>query len=271
MPAPRSRNWCFTWNNYPVDYVETLKSLSAKYVAWSEEVAPTTGTQHLQGFLCSKSPITLSALKKFLPHCHLEPMKGSLTSNEKYCSKQSELNEIGTRPLEPKDGGLLEKQRHEDARTAAKEGRFDDIPADLYNRYMGNFHRMYSMHRPVPPSVDKLDFHWFYGPSGTGKSLAARNENPGYYLKRRNKWWDNYTDQPCVIIEEWCPQDEQYLGSMLKEWCDHHPFAAEMKGSTVTIRPPKIIITSNYSLEECFSDIHNLEPLRRRLTIRQFT
>jgi hypothetical protein len=57
---------------------------------------------------------------------------------------------------------------------------------------------------------------------------------------------------------------------MLKEWCDHHPFAAETKGSTTVLRPPKVIITSNYSMEECFTDPNILEPLKRRLNVRYF-
>lgn len=40
--------------------------------------------------------------------------------------------------------------------------------------------------------LDALTNQWFYGPPGTGKSLGARQENPEYYDKPLNKWWDDY-------------------------------------------------------------------------------
>lgn len=114
-----------------------------------------------------------------------------------------------------------------------------------------------------------MDFHWWYGDSGSGKSLTARRENPDHYLKHPNKWWDGYNGQQCVIIDEWQPSHSM-LAHHLKEWCDHHAFCAEVKGGTMCIRPPKVIITSNYSLEECFPNQADLLPLKRRFTVKRF-
>jgi len=43
---------CFTWNNYPEDWVETLET-NFRLFEWigGEEVAPTTGTPHIQGYV----------------------------------------------------------------------------------------------------------------------------------------------------------------------------------------------------------------------------
>jgi len=45
----RSRKYVFTWNNYPPTYPGTLDDVLCKYVVAAEELAPTTGTPHLQG------------------------------------------------------------------------------------------------------------------------------------------------------------------------------------------------------------------------------
>ena len=48
-------------------------------------------------------------------------------------------------------------------------------------------------------------------------------------------------------------------------------FSAEVKGGSMCIRPRRIIITSNYSLEQCFGDPAVLEPLRRRFKVKHFS
>lgn len=100
--------------------------------------------------------------------------------------------------------------------------------------------------------------------------MTARQDNPGAYIKNTNKWWDGYVDQACVIIDEWNPELEKYLADHLKRWADHHPFSAEIKGGTMCIRPSRIIITSNFTLEECFALPQNLEPIKRRFKVREF-
>ena len=72
-----------------------------------------------------------------------------------------------------------------------------------------------------PPSTATLDFWWYCGATGTGKSRAARDGSPGYYLKDLNLWWDGYDGQDCVIIEEFHPRVPHGVKQKMKEWCDH--------------------------------------------------
>jgi RNA helicase. len=108
-------------------------------------------------------------------------------------------------------------------------------------------------------------FHeWWYGPTGTGKSKSVWELYPNHYGKQLNKWWDGYEGEDVVVIEEWSPKNE-VTGSFLKIWADRYPFNAEIKGATLKkIRPKKIIVTSNYTIEECFPTMQDCEPLKRR-------
>ena len=77
--------------------------------------------------------------------------------------------------------------------------------------------------------------------------------NSGHYQKEKNKWWCNYTGQDTVAIEEADPKTMEHLADRLKVWADRYPFPGEIKGGRLEgIRPKKIIVTSNYSIEECF-------------------
>lgn len=49
--ALRSYAWCFTLNNYTDEEIRRLESLECERLVVGKEVAPTTGTPHLQGYI----------------------------------------------------------------------------------------------------------------------------------------------------------------------------------------------------------------------------
>lgn len=267
-PMSQSRCWMFTQNNYTRDDEDVLMKAECKYMLYGYEVGE-QGTPHLQGYVVFECNKRMSAVKQILPRAHWEIRRGTHEQASEYCKKDGHFIEKGEPPMSKRQQGDNEIARWDAARESAKLGKFDDIPSDIYFRYTTNAHKIHALAQVVPASQSFLDFYWFYGATGTGKSKRARDENPGYYVKQTNKWWDGYTDQPCVIIEEWSPEMKM-LGNYLKQWCDHHPFSAEIKGGTKCIRPPKIIITSNYSIDECFDDPNVILPLKRRIQIKHF-
>lgn len=57
----------------------------------------------------------------------------------------------------------------------------------------------------------------------------------------------------------------------MKAWCDHYKFPAESKGQVIVIRPKKIIVTSNWSIEDIYPEPQNHEPLKRRFQVHHYT
>lgn len=265
----KTRAWAFTINNPADTDEELIRNSGAQYYVFGREIGKENGTPHLQGYLYYKSQKAFKPLKKMIPRAHWEPRKGSHEQLRDYCMKEGNYEEGGVPPKTDTDRGQMEKQRYADALVAAKEGRFEDIPADLYTRHYNTYKKIHKEHQKVPDDIPEFDFHWYWGPTGTGKSRQARKENPGAYIKGPHKWWDGFVDQPCVIIDEWSPQ-HSYLAPDLKTWCDHYAFQTETKGSVGCIRPRKIVITSNYTMEECFSGRPELDPLRRRFKVTRF-
>jgi len=47
----KSRDWCFTLNNYKAIDEAILRQLDSKYLIYGYETAPETGTPHLQGYV----------------------------------------------------------------------------------------------------------------------------------------------------------------------------------------------------------------------------
>lgn len=265
----RSRKWVFTLNNYTADDLEQVHSLPTTYWIYGKEVGE-TGTPHLQGCMFFKSARTLGQCSKLLPRAFIETMAGTPAQAIEYCKKDGDWSECGTPPLSQEAKGDLEKARWKKARLAAEAGDFDSIDDDIFLRHYANIKKIKADYRPIPECMGELDFHWYVGPTGCGKTRKAWDENPGLYKKLRSKWWDNYNGEDCVLIDEWSP-DLHMLASHLKEWCDHYPFRAETKGGTITIRPKKLIITSNYTIEECFPNPQDCLPLLRRFNVTTWT
>lgn len=265
--AERTRSFCFTLNNYNHTEQEQLRQLSCKYLIFGREVGD-SGTPHLQGYVYFNSAKTLSAaIKAFPRRAHLECAKADAAANYKYCTKDGDFEEFGQRPKSQEEKGEDEKKRYQRAWEHAKQGKMEDIDPDIRVRLYGTLKKIRADYLPIPQAQDKMDFHWYVGPAGCGKTWMARTKNKDHYLKDpNNKWWCGYAGQHCAILEDYDKKCDPMLQQMLKRWCDHWPFAAETKGGHINIRPPKIIITSNYTMRETFGhdEAGLLMPLLRR-------
>lgn len=197
----RHRNWVFTYNNYP--NTDLVDQLVCKYIAYSHEVAPTTGTPHLQGYISFASAKTLAAVRKLLPGCHLESMIGSIAENDIYCSKAGLLIERGEKPLSNDNRGRAERLRWQRARELAKEGKLDEIDADIYVRYYNTLKNIAKDHMIKPAPCD-VRCYWIWGATGTGKSHCVETMFPDCYKKSMDdlKWFDGYVDQEVIYLED---------------------------------------------------------------------
>jgi len=242
----QSCNWTFTVNNYSDDDIANIAAWDCKYIVYGKEIGE-EGTPHLQGFLIRHKNARLAAMKKLHATAHWEIAKADWETNYKYCTKDGDITEHGKQPLSKRKRGEDEKLRWENARTAAKEGRIDDIEADIYLRFYRTLKEIKKDHMVQPQEAEDVTGVWIYGPPGCGKSRGARTDYPGAYLKGQNRWWCGYQNEEYVIMDDF---DCGKLGHLLKIWADRYPFNAETKGGMLAIRPKKLVITSNYSPDD---------------------
>eukprot|EP00798_Chlamydomonas_sp_ICE-L_P011561 gene11561-34269_t len=178
----RSYNLCFTLNNYSDEDVATIAQWPCRFVVIGREVGK-EGTPHLQGFVIMKNAARLSSMKKLQEAAHWEICKGSWEQNYAYCIKDGDITEHGEKPITKRARGDNEKVRWDEAMTAAKEGRFNDIDVDIRLKYYRTCKEIHKDHMQKAQRIAEMGLlgSWIYGPPGCGKVKGAREDYPGAY------------------------------------------------------------------------------------------
>ena len=268
----KSRAWCWTWNNPEASadkWLQTETRSGAIYACWEHEVAPSTGTPHIQGYWYFQNPRSLAGVKKLIYGAHFEIAKGSPEQNRAYCSKEAGVEhfERGTLPQQGKRSDI--QTIKEMIKKGATMPEIIEVAtsyqaikgAELIMKYQSDTER-------DPPTV-----HWFYGPTGTGKTrTAVELSRPDMWISSRNlKWWDGYWGQKNVILDDF-RRDFCDFAELLRI-LDRYPIRVETKGSSVQLRATTIFITSPYRPEEVYQGQtkEKMDQLLRRITeIRHF-
>lgn len=252
----QSKFWCFTINNPRPFYADLSGVKSWDYMIVGNEIGD-EGTPHLQGFVAYKIRTRFSTIKAQMPKAHIEKMLGTPKSASEYCMKDGDYEEFGTLPdyNGGASGGAAKAKNYRAMAELAQANKIDEIMDIDPVSYVQHYHayKRIAQDHPAPPNkLDDVCGEWLVGEPGVGKSFKAREDNPNYFDKAINKWWDGYQGEPVVILDD-LDLVHHVLGHHLKRWADRYAFPAEQKGSTIQIRPQKIIVTSNYTIEEIFS------------------
>ena len=260
------KNWCFTVNNYSeeegVKLAEDLEEVCSYYILGKE--VGEEGTPHIQGYAVFEKTKRLPGVKKINGRAHWEVAKGTSGQNIEYCQKEGDYYEYGSRPKTKKELGQKEKERWARMVQQAKSGNLEELEKENPREYVAYLNKWRSLEEIQVTELDGVCGLWIYGPTGTGKSHSVYKQHPGCYMKPLNKWWDGYKNQKVVWIDEVSPEHTTKFGAFLKIWADKFPFRAEFKGGSKVIRPEKVIVTSNYSIDEMGFHPNDVMALKRR-------
>jgi len=254
-------------NNPTEDTESWLRTLhhktGATYTCGQLELG-TEGTPHIQFFVNFSSPVRISKITKIEAKLHLEPVKIN-NGAHLYCMKdESRVEgpfEFGTRPVQRNN-----KTDWESVWTLAKKGDLEAVPAQIRVTHYSKLKVIAKDHMTFPEATGTTKGVWIVGPTGCGKSSLARSRYPGAYPKLCNKWWDGYQNQEAVIMDD-LGLEHSVLGQQLKIWADHYPCILETKGGGIPATFKTLVVTSQYSIEEIFSDPKTVDALKRRFKV----
>lgn len=214
----RHRGWVWTLNNYTDEEVIYLRhtfttqtevtnnnSATIRYSVFGYEICPTTGTPHLQGFTEFTNARTLMSCRRLLSdRAHFEPRRGTPEQAAIYCKKGGVFEEFGTLP---------EGQGHRTDLDLIKKEIFDGRSVDsivaenptMFHQYGRTLERIEDLRLRRSNRSEPTKCTWYYGRTGSGKSKAAftgYSEETHYVYPNDNGWWDDYHQQPVVIIDD---------------------------------------------------------------------
>lgn len=280
-----AKNICLTVNNWTqADYDSIWNCALFGYVVIGKEVAPTTGTAHLQCYAQLLKRMRLTTVARQIPRAHIEPAQAKAVDAANYCKKGEQskhewrnFKEYGTHFGLNADfaekGVLIEQGARIDLREAINtltQTRSIRRVAETHPEVFIRNHRgitAYALITVDPYVHTNCRGIWIYGPPGTGKSHCVREQFPTLFVKPQNKWWDGYDAQECVLLDD---LDTPVLGHYLKIWSDKYSCTGESKGGTVMLRHKVFVVTSNFSIEELFTGAHGCDNNMVRAIQRRF-
>jgi hypothetical protein len=115
LKVPKSRNWTLTFNNWHLHPAREARmhnfdfDENVRYLAFSYEVAPTTGTPHLQGVAVLWGDRTMDwMIQQFPAGIHTEIMRDRFTNAHAYCGKDgNQIFSFGEEPMKGRRSDIL--------------------------------------------------------------------------------------------------------------------------------------------------------------------
>lgn len=297
----RTRGWTFTinnWQQHEPESREYLQRIECEYLVAQFERAPTTGmyivynlydfkskfigNRHIQGYVYFNNPRTFGGVQRILrlidgSYPHIEAARGTPAQNRTYCTKE-ETRDPEQDPAIVERGSMpAQGQRNDISRfveLARGNSAILDVLEECPNEFV-KYHRAFDRIRQsiFRPRSTKTIVKWYWGPTGCGKSRAARVEGGEnvYWKSPSTKWWCGYQQDDTVIVDDYRADFCKF--SELLRLFDEYPLLIETKGGTIHFNSRVIIITCPKPPLEVWAQRteEDLEQLGRRIEeVREF-
>lgn len=191
-----------------------------------------------------------------------------MDSNRDYCTKEGNYFEKG---LPPQQGARNDMVAIKE-RILNGDDLWDVVTENVVNMQQLRFARELSVMRRQQQRRDgPPELHWYWGPTGSGKTREAYDSNPGCFITSgQSKFWNGYTGQAVVILDDL--RGDTFTYTELLRLTDRYPFIMNVKNAWEPLMAKKIIITAPFAPEDFPAPLgeNNSQLLRRITTTRHF-
>lgn len=273
MSDPNARRWCFTAWSLPT--CTTLPD-ECRYIRWGEEICPTTGKIHWQGYLEFHKQKRIKWIRKWFLDYGVKDIKlimanGNASQNDAYTGKDGKnVVTLGESAPQGRRSDLKGLALH------IKQGDINGMRQGITDEFItGGLQAIKTAESLLKLFEQKRDWRptviVCHGSSGTGKSRWCRDNFPdAYWCGKTSKWWEGYDGHETVIIDDfrdtWADYDD------LLRIVDCYPYRIENKGGSRQLLAKRIIFTSCFPPSKWYPHVRESKlQLERRLeTIHDF-
>lgn len=249
----RAKYWVFTMNNYTNEDVARLRDITTThnevvaFISWGFEIAPTTGTPHLQGQLELRAQLRWNQVRSLLgPQAWLAVRRGTFEQAEEYVEKGGEHEQYGERVSSERRGQRQDLVHlREDLNSGSTLRYIAQNHFSAFIRYQRGILAYRLLH--ATPRTWRTEVIVYWGRTGTGKTEAVyenlQSLDDLWTQAVNGKWFDGYDDHPYALIDEFKPA--QFDITFLLRLLDRYPMRVEVKGGFTNWAPREIYLTSN--------------------------
>lgn len=269
-----SRNFLFTSFVDELNFGDLVKG-----VAYQQEVCPSTGRTHWQGYVEFSKPVKRPQAQREIgdEKAHLEVRKGTREQAIAYCTKE-DTRAPGAQPevigsCQSGKGGQGERN---DIKAVAEEIKKNGLTAaieafpHLYIKFSNGMKRLAEAYQPKGQEWRDLEIICLLGKSGAGKSRKVFEFVQGkQYFKPAfpeggRTWWDGYSGEEILWLDDLDGSWFRYRH--LLQILDGYPLKIQTKGGMTNANWKIVLITTNKHPEKWY-DIpdEEKEPLLRRI------
>lgn len=257
----RGRRWCWTLWKTDDATLDDLRLLpwdpesKVRGVAFQKEVCPDSKREHIQGYTEFYEPMRfhgfLVAMRFTVGEVNCRCADGNQESNLAYVSK---IDSRAPGALPEREGDFkLEPGKRNDLNEFCKEIKEGKTDMDLAEDFPGTYLRYYKHAAHYRSTVlgdrdGPIQAYCYWGEPGTGKTTAAaqRADASGMAIYRRTAdkgWWDGYSGEGCVIMEDFDCRDYDFAKLLLL--LEPGKMKVPVKGGFVNMRATLFLFTSN--------------------------
>lgn len=262
---------------------DRLRQYRVKYCIWQLERCPSTGRQHIQGYVEFNRSASARKVKEAFEDnaMHVEGRRGNREQAIAYCSK-SETRISGPYEIFSENRYISQGARTDiDSLLSSIRAKrpiaevIDDHLKTLvkYPKLLDNYYHFESM--KVGNKFDpEKEVIVYYGPPGSGKTRCVINEEPDVCaldtISNGKVWLQGYYGQDALLIDDF---DGQIPLTQMLRIMDKYPYTFEYKGGSIRVNFKKVYITSNYHPSEWYPNAYQSQKdaiLRRIDHINKF-
>lgn len=242
---------------------EYLHTKPVQYMYAAHEVAPTTGHDHMHIFIMYTRKVELAGSK--VEGARIDVVTQTWWNALEYCKKQGmEVEEYGEHPIRstvPKGLTIRDVMEMDEVQLVELKASSFNYVRNIRSELLNTQIRKNRHYAPI-------EFEWYYGPTGTGKSRKAFEEG-ATPIQYANGFFTDWAGSKVLVYEEFRGQVPYHLMLQLTD-AYHGYYSLNIKGGFRVLDIDKLIVTSPLRPEHCYprqcEKKDSIQQLMRRIT-----